>query len=175
MVSGQGFIFAQGALRQRPRSRQCRWRARRRAAGSVPISSLISPLVLNLLKVYEAYFITPFPVRSRGHRRFLNQTYSSCAGARPRKRASAARRWQRRRTSCPSWTRWPKCATPGGCSGRCRRSRRAGSRRVVTSPRGRPPRSAPVPGRRRSGAGAPSLRRTRSAARSRGGRRRGGP
>ena len=92
MVSGQGFIFAQGALRQRPRPRQCRWRARRRAAGSEPISSLISPLVLNLLKVYEAYFITPFPVRSRGHRRFLNQTYPSCAGARPRKRACAANR-----------------------------------------------------------------------------------
>ena len=149
MVSGQGFIFAQGALRQRPRSRQCRWRARRRAAGSVPIASLISPLVLSLLKVYEAYFITPFPVRSRGHRRFcqLRSAGLSC------RHLSALR----------------------GSNNDRRRSRRAGSRRVVTSPRGRPPRSAPVPGRRRSGAGAPSLRRTRSTARSRGGRRRGGP
>ena len=95
MVSGQGFIFAQGALKQRPHSRQSRWRARRRAAGSVPIASLISPLVLNLLKVYETYFITPFRVRSRGHSWFLNQTYSSCAGARPLKRTSATRTRQR--------------------------------------------------------------------------------
>lgn len=92
MVSGQGFIFAQGALRQRTRSRQSRWRARRRAAGPVPIASLISPLVLNLLKVYEAYFITPFPVRSRGRRWFLCQTYPSCADARPRKAACVGSR-----------------------------------------------------------------------------------
>ena len=80
------------SVKRRSRSRQSRWRARRRAAGSEPISSLISPLVLNLLKVYETYFITPFPVRSRGRRWFLCQTYPSCADARPRKRASAANR-----------------------------------------------------------------------------------